>query len=160
MKAKDSQVRYSEEFKRMVVSEIESGVMTANRAAKYYGIGGNLTIYRWLATYGMNSSKGKKVIIMTKQEETELITLRKEVALLKRELEEAEFRAIAWESMVEAIEIDLGIPVKKKPWSQALLDAKKKLYQGVEDSESTATAASSDSQSKPSTKNLRTIKRK
>lgn len=97
---------------------------------------------------------------MTKQEETELITLRKEVALLKRELEEAEFRAIAWESMVEAIEIDLGIPVKKKPWSQALLDAKKKLYQGVEDSESTATAASSDSQSKPSTKNLRTIKRK
>jgi len=35
MKAKDSQVRYSEEFKRMVVSEIESGVMTANRAAKH-----------------------------------------------------------------------------------------------------------------------------
>lgn len=160
MKKGNSQVRYSEEFKRMVVSEIESGLMTASRAAKYYGIGGNLTIYSWLSTYGMNSAKGKKVIIMTKYEETELITLRKEVALLKRELEEAEFRAIAWESMVEAIELDLGIPVKKKPWSLALLDAKKKLYQGVEDSESTATVASSDSQSKPTTKGLRAIKRK
>ena len=68
MKKGDTQVRYSEEFKRMVVSEVESGVMTANRAAKYYGLGGNLTVYRWLATYGMNSSKGKKVIVMTEKE--------------------------------------------------------------------------------------------
>jgi len=160
MKKGDTQVRYSEEFKRMVVSEVESGVMTANRAAKYYGLGGNLTVYRWLATYGMNSSKGKKVIVMTEKEETELITLRKENALLKRELEEAEFRAIAWESMVETIEVDLGIPVKKKPWSQALLDAKKQLYQGVETSVRSDSAESSESPSKPATNALRASKRK
>ena len=151
MKAKDSQVRYSEEFKRMVVSEIESGVMTANRAAKYYGIGGNLTIYRWLATYGMNSSKGKKVIIMTKQEETELITLRKEVALLKRELEEAEFRAIAWESMVEAIEIDLGIPVKKA-LEPGLARCKEKVVSRGGRFRVDSYCSIFDSQSKPSTK--------
>ena len=33
--------------------------------------------------------------------------------MLKKELEEAELRAIAWKSMVDAIDQDLGYPVKK-----------------------------------------------
>jgi len=160
MKSRNSQVRYSEEFKRMVVSEIESGIMTASRAAKYYGIGGNLTVYTWLSLYGMNSSKGTKVMIMSKKEETELITLRRELALIKRELEEAELRAIAWKSMVDAIEIDLGIPVKKKPWSQALLEARKQLYPEEEGSAQPDSAVSMDSPSKPATNACRSMKRK
>lgn len=160
MKTRYSQVRYSEEFKRMVVSEIESGVMTPGGAAKYYGISGGLTVYTWMSTYGMNSEKGTKVIIMTMKEETELVRLRRELALLKRELEEAELRAIAWKSMVDAIEIDLGIPVKKKPWSQALLDARKQLYPEEEGSARSDSAVSSDSRSKPSTNAGRPIKRK
>ena len=144
----------------MVVSEIESGVMTPSSASKYYGIGGNLTVYRWLSTYGLNSSKGAKVMIMTSKEETELITLRKELALIKRELEEAELRAIAWKSMVDAIENDLGIQIKKKLWSQALLDARKQLYPEEFDSVPPDSARSSDSQSKPATSVCLPIKRK
>ncbi len=96
---------------------------------------------------------------MTYKEENELITLRRELALLKKQLEEAEIRAIAWKSMVDAIEHDLGIPVKKKPWSQALLDAKKQLYPDQDDTASPASADATASANKPTTKGGRPLKR-
>jgi len=148
MKTKQIKLTYSEEFKRTVVEEIESGVMTATQASRYYGIGSGETVYRWLTTYGMNATKGKKVIVMSAKEETELISIRRELALIKKQLVEAELRAIAWESMVEAIEQDLGIEVKKKPWSQALLDAKKKLYPDEYTSVLPNSAASTESANK------------
>ena len=160
MKPQRPKLIYSESFKRSVVDDIESGIMTANQAAKYYGLGGGGTVYNWLATYGMNAAKGRKVIIMSPKEDTELMTLRKEMALLKKQLEETEIRAIAWESMVEAIEEDLGIPVKKKPWSQALIDAKKKLYPGDLDSVPSGSAESSGSANKPDISVSKPLKRR
>ncbi len=160
MKKGRPQVRYSEEFKRTVVEEIETGVMTVSQACRYYGINGAVSIYKWISIYGMNAIKGKKVLIMSHKEENELITLRREMALLKKELEEAELRAIAWKSMVDAIEQDLGLPVKKKPWSQALLDARKQLYPNGEDSASQDAAGSTESASKPVTSGGRRLKRK
>lgn len=160
MKPKKPHLTYSESFKRSVVDDIESGIMTANQAARYYGLGGGATVYKWLATYGMNESKGRKVIVMSRKEETELMTLRKELALTKKQLEETEIRAIAWESMVEAIEEDLGIPVKKKPWSQALLDAKRKLYPEDLSSAQSDFAEPSGSANKPDTSVSRPLKKR
>jgi len=154
------QIRYSEEFKRMVVEDIESGVMNVTQACRYYGINGAVSIYKWINLYGINEQKGKKVMIMTHKEEHELIALRKENALLKRALEEAETRAIAWESMVEAIEEDLGLKVKKKPWNQVLEDARQKLYAQVYDSASRDSVEPMVSPSKPGTKDKQPLKRK
>jgi hypothetical protein len=108
----------------------------------------------------MNASKGRKVIIMSGKEETELITLRRELALLKKQLEEAELRAIAWESMVDAIEQDLGLEVKKKPWNQASEEAKARLYPGECGSASKDSAGSTASASKPGTSGKHPLKRK
>lgn len=160
MKKTRVQLRYSEEFKRMVVAEIESGVMSVTQACRFYGINGPVSIYKWINLFGMNEQKGKKVVIMTHKEEHELITLRKEMALLKKALEDAELRAIAWESMVEAIEEDLGLKVKKKPWNQALLDAKQKLYGENNASVLTDSAGSMASPSKPDTKGKQPLKRR
>ncbi|NLW19605.1 MAG: hypothetical protein GXY81_07945 [Candidatus Cloacimonetes bacterium] len=44
MKKTRPQVRYSEEFKPMVVEEIEMGTMTVAQAARYYGISGSASI--------------------------------------------------------------------------------------------------------------------
>jgi transposase len=160
MKRGNPQVRYSEEFKRRLVEEIETGVMTISQACRFYGICSTNSIYKWISLYGMNQSKGKQVYIMTTKEETELIMLRRELALLKKQLNDAEERAIAWKCMVDAIEIDLGIPVKKKPWNQALLDARKTLKGEEADSVPKDTAASSESPNKPDTKEKHPLKRK
>lgn len=114
MKRRKPYVRYSEAFKRTVVEEVETGIMTANQATKYYGLGGRDTIYRWIKTYGMNEEKGRKVIIMTRKEETKLTTAHRRIAELEKELSEAKLRALAWESMVEVAE-EMGIPLKKSP---------------------------------------------
>lgn len=142
------------------MEEIETGIMTINQAMRYYGIGGSMTVYYWILRYGMNANKGRKVVIMSSSEETELITLRRELALLKKQLEEAELRAIAWKSMVDAIEEDLGIEVKKKPWNQALLDARQSLYPREEDSVLSDSVSSTVSANKPDTNGKRFMKRK
>lgn len=154
------QVRYSEEFKRMVVEEIETGVMNVAQACRYYGISVPLSIYKWMEIYGLNKQRGQKVLVMSHKEENELVRLRRELALMKKELEEAELRAIAWKSMVDAIEQDLGIPVKKKPWSQALLEARQQLYQEEDASASPKSAGSMASANKLDTKDKRLLRRK
>ncbi len=160
MKKIRPQIRYSEEFKRMVVEEIEAGIMNVTQSCRFYGINGAVSIYKWINLYGRNEQKGRKVLIMTHKEENELIVLRREMAVLKKALEEAEVRAIAWESMVEAIELDLGIEVKKKPWNQALHEAKQKLFSEESVSASKDTAGSMESQSKPDTKGKHPLRRK
>ncbi len=160
MKKTRPQIRYSEEFKRMVVGEIEAGIMTMSQASRYYGIGNTLSLYKWINLYGMNEQKGKKVLIMTHMEESELLSLRREMVVLKKQLEEAEFRAMAWENMVVAIEEDLGIKVKKKPWEQALREAKELLYRKSCISVSNDSARSMDSPNKPGTKAKQPLKKK
>ena len=43
--------RYSEAFKRKVVSDVNEGLYSVWRAMQIYKIGGNNTIYKWLAKY-------------------------------------------------------------------------------------------------------------
>jgi len=160
MRRGNSQVRYSEEFKRRLVEEIENGVMTISQACRFYGICSTNSVYKWIALYGMNHDRGKQVYIMTSKEETELVKLRRENAQLKKELEDAEDRALAWQCMVDAIEIDLGIPVKKKPWNQALLDARKRINTAANASVEKDTADTTESPSKPVTKEKQPLKRR
>ena len=43
--------RYSEAFKRKVVSDVNEGLYSVWRAMQIYKIGGNNTIYKWLVKY-------------------------------------------------------------------------------------------------------------
>lgn len=56
----------------------------------------------------------------------ELQALRKKIAALEKEVEEAKLQEIAWESMVEVAE-EMGYPIKRKPWDEAMEEARKKL---------------------------------
>ncbi len=49
--------RYSEAFKRQVVKEYEEGV-SASHLRKKHGIGGNMTIARWVQKYGKGRKQG------------------------------------------------------------------------------------------------------
>jgi transposase-like protein len=160
MKKTRPQVRYSEEFKRMVVEEIEAGIMSISQASRYYGVSGGVSIYKWIALYGMNEIKGKKVVIMSHKEENEIITLRRELALSKSLLEEARLQALAWETMVEELEKELGVELKKKSWSHALQDAKQKLYPEESISVRNGSAGSTDSPNKPDTSGKKLLQRR
>ena len=79
-------VRYSEAFKRQVVDELERGKYSSiERAGRAYGIGGAMTVHRWVRQYGREDLLPKRVRIETLKEQDELSKARKRI----RELEAA-----------------------------------------------------------------------
>lgn len=79
-------IRYSEAFKRRVVEELENGKHCSIEAARRtYGIGGSMTVPRWVRRYGHEEFFPKRVRIETLKERDELKEARKRI----RELEAA-----------------------------------------------------------------------
>ncbi len=79
-------IRYSEAFKRRVVEELESGRHRSIEAARRtYGIGGSMTVPRWVRRYGHDEFFPKRVRIETLKERDELKDARQRI----RELEAA-----------------------------------------------------------------------
>lgn len=72
-------IRYSESFKLKVVSELESGKLPSIEAARRrYGIGGAITVQKWLRRFGKSDSLGKVVHVRTPDERDELEKLKEE----------------------------------------------------------------------------------
>jgi len=83
-------VRYSEAFKRQVVSALESGRFRSPfEAATVYGIGGQETVSRWLKQYGRGRLLKKVVRVQSTDEVDQVRRLRREVRELKEALADA-----------------------------------------------------------------------
>lgn len=111
-------IRYSEAFKRKVVSELESGkfksISEANRA---YGIRGWPTISKWVRKYGNEELLPKKVKIETLKERDELKEARKRIRELESALADAHIDSSLGDSYLKIACDRLGIDVsdfKKK----------------------------------------------
>lgn len=152
--------RYSEVFKRQVVKDVESGLFSVLEAMTVYSLPTSMTIYRWIRQYGYNERIGKVVHVTTNEEEMEVLTLRKEIAVLKQALEDSQIKNIVLETMIEVGKDQYGIDLKKKDWLQALSDAKAKLYQMGPESQSVASVQPSESVAKTSISVRKPLKRK
>ena len=83
-------LRYSEAFKRQVVSEIEAGKLaTIGEANRVYGIRGATTVSQWIRKYGSEGTLPKKVKIETLKERDELKDARKRIRQLEAALADA-----------------------------------------------------------------------
>jgi len=120
---------YSVAFKMQVVEDIENGLISVEGARKLYGIPGSDTITTWVEKYGINGRINKAVYIMTKDEERELVVLRKENKRLQRALDDSHLQVLAWESLVEIAEDELHVDLKKKLGTQLAEKLKEKLTQ-------------------------------
>lgn len=124
---------YSVAFKMKVVEEVENGLISVEAARKLYRIPGASTIAEWVKKYGMNERIGRTVNIMTRDEELELIRLRKEVKRLERALDDSQLRAIAWESLIEVADEEYHLNLKKNFGPKVLEELRKKLVPPVQD---------------------------
>lgn len=111
-KRTNSYKTYSIAFKMKIVDEIENGIFTQFEACKLYKISDS-TLNGWVKKYGVNERIDKKVIIMTRLEESELLLLRSENKRLKRSLEDAQIRSLAYECLVEEASHYTKIDLKK-----------------------------------------------
>ena len=104
--------RYSEAFKKQVVREYEAGA-TGCRLREKYGIRGRSTVNTWVKKYGREGSRYKLMVIQKPEEQERVKELEKRVKELERALAQVVVDKLMLESLVEAIEAEEGIAVKK-----------------------------------------------
>ena len=111
---------YSEAFKRVVITEYESGLSTKATLKRKYGIAGNSCIPRWLKKYGKlehptYSSKGRPMKDKDKQYIKELeARFGLNEQLLEKKLREKEAELKAYKQFIEIAERELNIKIVKK----------------------------------------------
>jgi transposase len=100
--------KYSISFKRQVIADLENGRFDSMESARrHYGIGGTMTVQKWLRKYGKNHLLPKVVIVQKPNEPDQIRQLKRQVAELQRALGQtqvenvlnAEFLKIACEEL-------------------------------------------------------------
>jgi len=111
---------YSEAFKRMVVTEYESGLSSKATLKRKYGIAGNSCIPLWLKKYGKLDhpkylTQGRPMKDKDKQYIKDLENkLRINERLLKKELKEKDDELKAYKQFITIAERELNIKIVKK----------------------------------------------
>lgn len=111
---------YSEAFKRMIITEYESGLSTKATLKRKYGIAGNSCIPSWLKKYSKLEhpnylSQGRPMNDKDKQYIKELeAKLSMSEKLLKKELKEKELELQAYKQFIDIAERELNIKIVKK----------------------------------------------
>jgi transposase-like protein len=83
-------VRYSEAFKLQVLRELREGKFPSIEAARRaYGIGGTVTIQRWMHQHDRTDQLGKVIRVETPKEVSEVNQLRHRVRDLEKALADA-----------------------------------------------------------------------
>ena len=106
-------IRYSTAFKQKVISEIESGKFSIEKARKIYDIGASSTIHRWIKKFGKNHLIAKVVRIEMRNEQDKLKQLEQKIQQLESALAQSHLKNICLESMIECVEEHYHIDVKK-----------------------------------------------
>jgi transposase-like protein len=94
--------RYSEGFKRQVVSEYEAGT-SINTLQKKYGISGNTTIQRWIRQYGREGMRHELLHIQTAEEVERVKALEQQVEELQQALGQVTLEKLKLESQLAVL---------------------------------------------------------
>ena len=111
--------RYSEAFKKQVVREYEEGA-AANSLREKYGIKGSSTVSKWVKKYGREGSRYKLMVIQKPEEQERVKALEKRVQELEHALAQVMIEMLMLESLVEVIEEEEGVGVKKNIGQRSL----------------------------------------
>jgi transposase-like protein len=115
--------RYSEAFKRQVVEQLESGVLSSiTQARRRYGIKGVGTVENWVKRLGKNHLLCKVVRVETPDERHEIERLRKQVRNLEHALAQTRMSQLLAEAQFEVLCRQQGVdPEAQKKKADAQL---------------------------------------
>ena len=112
MKKGPTSKRYSEAFKRQIVRDIERGVVSPGEVQRRYGVSGAVTIRGWLRRYG-RGQVSRRVKRRDVIESRKLLVLEREKRELERAVARLTVEKVAYESLIEEAQAQLGIELKK-----------------------------------------------
>ena len=116
MNHRDKRGRFTEEFRRWAVSEVESGTQSSVALSREYGIRGHSTLLKWCRRYGGNEypimKKTTKDVARSVKDDRALL-LQNQVKMLERELKEARLKQATLETLIDIAERHYSISIKK-----------------------------------------------
>jgi transposase-like protein len=104
--------KFSEDYKRLIVKEFESGNFSVLQLEKLHNIS-NTLIYRWIYKYSNFNDKSIRIIEMKDSSTNKLKELEKKVKDLERAVGQKQLYIDYMEKMMEIAKDELGIDIKK-----------------------------------------------
>jgi transposase len=105
--------RFSEEFKKQKVQEIQSKSTTISEVCKAYEVA-DTNVRKWIAKYSSNYQKGIVTIVESESDTKKLIEAKKRIAELERLIGQKQIQLEFKDKMIELAEEYYQIDIKKK----------------------------------------------
>jgi len=103
---------YSEEFKRSLVQDYESGQYSVTQLEKLHGVT-NKSIYKWIYKYSVYNEKGFRVVEMKQSSSNKVKDLEKKIAELEQKVGQKQIMIDYLEKMMDIAKDELNIDIKK-----------------------------------------------
>lgn len=103
---------FSEEFKRSIVKDFESGKCSVLQLEKLYKVSNNL-IYRWIYKYSTFNDKSIRIIEMKDSSTNKIKEIEKKVKELERAVGQKQMYIDYLEKMIEIAKDEFGLDIKK-----------------------------------------------
>jgi transposase-like protein len=104
--------KYSEEFKKSVVKEFESGKFSVLQLEKLYKVT-NATIYNWIYKFSNFNEHGQRIVEMKDSSTKKLKELAEQVKLLEQIVGKKQVQIDYLEKMIELAKEEFDIDIKK-----------------------------------------------
>ena len=104
--------KYSDEFKRQLVSDFESGQYSVSQLEKLHGVS-NVIIYRWIYKFSTFNDKGYRIVEHKQSSQKRLKELESKVKDLEAALGRKQIMIDYLETMMEVAKEELDIDIKK-----------------------------------------------
>jgi transposase len=105
--------KFSEDFKRKKVSELERNLVTISELCREYQIS-STSVYRWIYRYSAMKKKGLRQVVEAKSDSRKLLQLKEEIKELQRIIGEKQILIDFKDKMIELAEGEYGVDIKKK----------------------------------------------
>ena len=105
--------RFSDEFKRKKVRELELGMVRIAELCRQYQVTSS-AVYKWLSVFGTSKYKPDRLIMESKSDTQELLRLKQRIAELERLVGQKQIQLEFTEKMIEVAEQMYGVDIKKK----------------------------------------------
>lgn len=106
------QRHFSDEFKRGLVTDFESGKLSVGQLSKLHGIAEQV-IYSWIHKFSIFNEKGFRIIEMKESTSKKVNELEQKVKELERLVGQKQIKIDYLEKMMEIAQEELNIDIKK-----------------------------------------------
>lgn len=104
--------KFSEEFKKSIVNDFESGKFSVLQLERLHKINYQV-IYRWIYKYSNFNEKGARIVEMKDSSAQKLKALEKKIKELERTVGQKQIMIDYLETMMEVAKDELNIDIKK-----------------------------------------------